>query len=112
MDLWFEEGGELILVDYKTDRHEDRAGAYAIQLQLYALALERIRGRLPDRALLCYLRNGHEVEVPLGAAALETARESVRALSRAQDSLEFPLREGARCALCGYFGGACPAGSV
>lgn len=112
MDLCFEEGGELILVDYKTDRHPGRAGAYALQLQLYALALERIRGRLPERAVLCYLRTGQEVEVPLDAAALEAARESVRALSRAQDALDFSMREGEQCALCGYHGGACPAGSV
>ncbi|MEN6601289.1 MAG: UvrD-helicase domain-containing protein [Bryobacteraceae bacterium] len=112
MDLWFEEGGELILIDYKTDRHEDRASSYAVQLQLYALALERIRGRLPDRAVLCYLRSGHEVEVPLDAASLESARASVRALSRAQDSLEFPLQEGEQCVRCGYYRGVCPAGKV
>jgi ATP-dependent exoDNAse (exonuclease V) beta subunit len=110
MDLWFEEGGELILIDYKTDRHEDRAGAYALQLQLYALALERIRARIPHRAVLCYLRSGQEVDVPLDAAALEAARESVRALSRAQDSLDFPLQEGESCARCGFHPGACPAG--
>jgi ATP-dependent exoDNAse (exonuclease V) beta subunit len=110
IDLWFEEGGELILIDYKTDRHEDRAGAYALQLQLYALALERIRGRIPRRAVLCYLRSGHEVNVPLDATALEATREKVRALSRAQDSLDFPLREGEQCTRCGFHRGACPAG--
>ncbi len=112
MDLWFEEGGELILVDYKTDRHEDRAGSYAVQLQLYALALERIRGRLPDRAVLCYLRSGHEVEVPLDASSLEIARTAVRDLSQAQDSLEFPLQKGEQCVRCGYYRGVCPAGKV
>jgi ATP-dependent helicase/nuclease subunit A len=110
IDLWFEEGGELILIDYKTDRHEDRAGAYALQLQLYALALERIRSRIPHRAVLCYLRSGQDVDVPLNAAALEAARESVRALSHAQDSLDFPLREGEHCTHCGFYGGACPGG--
>ena len=46
VDLWFEEGGELVVVDYKTDdvtaaeaRH--RARDYALQLRLYALAVER-----------------------------------------------------------------------
>jgi ATP-dependent helicase/nuclease subunit A len=110
MDLWFEQGGELILVDYKTDRHENRAGSYALQLQLYALALKRIRGRLPHRAVLCYLRTGHDVDVPLDEVSLEAARTSVRTLSRAQDTLDFPLREGEQCARCGFYRGACPAG--
>jgi hypothetical protein len=56
------------------------------------------------------LRSGQEVDVPLDAAALEAARESVRALSRAQDSLDFPLREGEQCDRCGFHRGACPAG--
>jgi hypothetical protein len=28
---------------------------------------------------------------------------------RAQDALEFPLREGVQCASCEFFGGSCPA---
>jgi len=109
IDLWFEEGGELILADYKTDRHEDRAEAYALQLRLYALALERIYGRLPGRAVLCYLRTGNEVDVPLDRAALDAARQSVRALVDAQNTLEFPTRENEQCMRCGYYRGACPA---
>ncbi|MGH9591786.1 MAG: 3'-5' exonuclease, partial [Bryobacteraceae bacterium] len=52
IDLWFEEAGELILVDYKTDRDESSSEGYALQLRLYALALERYAGRRPDRAAL------------------------------------------------------------
>ena len=46
IDLWFEEAGELIVVDYKTDREERSAQQYALQLRLYALALEQYAGRL------------------------------------------------------------------
>ena len=45
IDLWFEENGETVLVDYKTDLVEPgmehlHALRYATQLRLYALALE------------------------------------------------------------------------
>ena len=61
IDLWFEEAGEeLMVVDYKeTDRMADGespSAAYALQLQIYALALERSAGRIADRAVLYYLR--------------------------------------------------------
>jgi RecB family exonuclease len=109
IDLWFEEGGELVLVDYKTDRDESRAGEYALQLRLYALALERYAGRVPERAALCYLRSGREVDVGLSAAELEAAENSVRALRDAQDSLEFPMKVGEQCRRCSFCGGLCKA---
>jgi len=113
VDLWFEEGGELILLDYKSDqvtmgeewRHASR---YRAQLRLYALALERLTGRLPDAALLWYLRTGAAVRVGLGPEAMEEARGQVRALREAQAGLIFPLREGSHCLRCGFYQGACP----
>jgi len=50
VDLWFEEGGELVIVDYKTDdvkaaEAQDRARDYALQLRLYAMAVEKVAGR-------------------------------------------------------------------
>ncbi len=50
IDLYFREGDELVLVDYKTDyiSPENRSGLiqqYSIQLQLYQTALERILGQ-------------------------------------------------------------------
>ncbi|HEY4362848.1 MAG TPA: UvrD-helicase domain-containing protein [Bryobacteraceae bacterium] len=109
IDLWFEEAGELVLVDYKTDRDESRAGEYALQLRLYALALERYAGRIPDRAVLCYLRSGREVEVSITPADLDAAKSSVRTLRLAQDSLDFSLRVGEHCRRCSFYGGLCPA---
>jgi ATP-dependent helicase/nuclease subunit A len=109
IDLWFEESGELVLVDYKTDRDESSATSYALQLRLYALALERYAGRLPDRAILCYLRSDHNVEVSLESKELDAARAAVRALVRAQDSLKFPLKAGEQCRRCAFFQNACPA---
>ena len=47
IDAYFEEDGELVLVDYKTDRVQDAKKLeerYAIQLKLYKRALEQLTG--------------------------------------------------------------------
>jgi ATP-dependent helicase/nuclease subunit A len=108
IDLWFEEGGELVLVDYKTDR-EESPETYELQLRLYALALERYAGRIPDRAALYFLRSDRPVEVSLKPEDLEAARDAVRAFLSAQDSLEFPLKVSPRCRQCPFYGNRCPA---
>jgi len=114
IDLWFEEGGELVLVDYKTDdvpaaEAAAHAQSYAPQLQLYALALERLTGRQPDRALIYLLRRDLQVPVSLRREDLESARAAVRTLRRAQEELHFPVRTGAHCTRCAYYAGLCPA---
>jgi CRISPR/Cas system-associated exonuclease Cas4 (RecB family) len=110
IDLWFEEGGELVVVDYKTDRDETAGEGYALQLRLYALALERYAGRRPDRAVLHYLRSDRIVDVSLTDADLDAARNAVQKLKRAQDQLQFPLKVGEQCRKCLFWGGICPAG--
>ena len=110
IDLWFEESGELVLVDYKTDR--DESSDYALQLRLYALALETYAGRLPDRAALCYLRSGRVREVSITSADLDAARLAVRELAAAQDRLEFPMKEGEQCRRCSFYQGLCPARGI
>ena len=114
IDLWFEESGELVIVDYKTDaiapeEAPERARAYATQLQLYALAVERVTGRPPDRALLYFLRPDLEAPVDVSAAALHAAMATVAAFRQAQDTLKFPIRPASRCLRCPFFHGICPA---
>jgi ATP-dependent helicase/nuclease subunit A len=111
IDLWFEEGGELVIVDYKTDRDESAGEGYALQLRLYALALEHYAGCRPNRAVLHYLRSDRIVEISLGDADLAGARSAVRELKQAQNRLQFPLRVGEQCRKCLFWGGVCPAGS-
>ena len=70
IDLFFEEEGGMILVDYKTDRVEEGAQGeaklvqnYRGQLKLYGEALARLTGK-PVRQLLIYsLALGREVPV-------------------------------------------------
>ena len=42
-------------------------------------------------------------------ADLEEARGTVRALTAAQDALEFPMKVGEQCRRCWFYGGMCPA---
>jgi RecB family exonuclease len=87
IDIWFEESGEAVLVDYKTDdvtaaEAKERARHYNSQLALYALALDR-KARA---GYLHFLRPDVVVEVPVNTAALNEARDLVRKLREAQNA--------------------------
>lgn len=61
VDCCFEENGEWILLDYKTDRADDvdaLAARYRPQLSLYAKALHRITGKPVRETWLCLLTAG------------------------------------------------------
>ncbi|MDQ6665716.1 MAG: UvrD-helicase domain-containing protein, partial [Acidobacteriota bacterium] len=114
IDLWFEDRGELILMDYKTGEvaaglAPERAGTYALQLRYYALALERVAGRLPDRAYVHLLRPDVLEEISLDASSLDAAKGLVREVAEAQSAMRFPLREAAHCARCPFYRNHCPA---
>jgi ATP-dependent exoDNAse (exonuclease V) beta subunit len=114
IDLWFEEAGELVLVDYKTDevtasQAEDRAHDYSMQLRLYAMALERVSGRAPSRACLHFLRPNRVVEVDLTPSLIESPEQIVRDFQEAQAALDFPLVEGDHCCRCQFYKDLCPA---
>jgi ATP-dependent helicase/nuclease subunit A len=61
IDLLFEAGDEMYIVDYKTDRTID-PGKYAAQLAAYARAVRDIFSK-KTRAFLFYLREGRLVEM-------------------------------------------------
>ena len=109
IDLWYEQDGELVLVDFKTDRVEEPE-SYALQLRFYALALERYLGRLPDRAVLFYLRSGRAAEVSLAINDLKLAVKTLWGLLNGQKNTLFPLQEGEHCFRCEFYKGLCPAG--
>jgi CRISPR/Cas system-associated exonuclease Cas4 (RecB family) len=116
IDLWFEEGGELVVVDYKTNdvrasEVQDLAREYALQLRLYAMVVERVTGRPADRAYLHFLRPDKVVAVDLGPSLWESPELVVREFLESQTRLEFPLNEGERCKRCSFWKGLCPAGA-
>lgn len=108
VDLWFEENGEIILVDYKTDIAPSPE-AYAPQLALYALALERALGKRPLEAWLFFLRSQNPVRVPVDDGAIQGVRDLLARLLRAQNSLRFELNEGEHCRGCRFYRSLCPA---
>jgi len=115
VDLWFEEGGELVVVDYKTDEvtaieAHQRAQDYELQLKLYAMAVERVAGRAPDRAWLYFLRPNRTLEVDLRPSLLDTPEQIVRDFQDAQSRLAFPTNEGERCKRCPFYRDLCPVG--
>ena len=115
IDLWFEDKGELILVDYKTDavtspcEAERHAELYGEQLRLYALAIERVAGRLPDHAYIYFLRRNEAIPADLSPLALQATQNLVREFRLAQETVAFPLKTGGHCARCPYFRNLCPA---
>jgi ATP-dependent helicase/nuclease subunit A len=88
VDLCFEDGGELTVVDYKTDTVQDRAEVeasaerYCLQAAAYALALADASGLPVRRCVLVFLSppgRPLEFEVPDLAAALQRVRAVVGA---------------------------------
>ncbi len=86
VDLLYEAGGELVMVDYKTDSVDSEAGMrsaldrYRLQLGAYAIALERTTGRAVSRAALLLLSAGPQGTVWIDdLSAAKSAVESVLA---------------------------------
>src|SRR5690606_7875012 len=113
IDLHFEDAEGSVLIDYKTDRVSDaeapaKAEEYALQMRLYALALE-LEGSSPKKAVLFFLRLGRAVEVSLDAQSVTGAVRQVEELFLAQESQDFPLKIGSHCRRCPHYQGLCPA---
>ncbi|MFC1478470.1 UvrD-helicase domain-containing protein [Candidatus Margulisiibacteriota bacterium] len=76
--------GQHIVVDYKTgsfNAPDPAAGlkerGYDVQQQLYALAVQQITGRLPQKTIVYFLQNSRAVEVPVDEDILSKQRESI-----------------------------------
>ena len=70
IDAWFDEDGELVVVDYKTDRIEDGEeqillDRYQIQMVYYAQALKQITQKNVKEAVIYSLALQKEIKVPI-----------------------------------------------
>ena len=66
IDLFFEEDGEIVLLDYKTDRvrtEEELTWRYRIQLEYYQEALEKSLGKHVKEKLIYSFALGKEIRV-------------------------------------------------
>ena len=72
VDCLIEEGGALVVVDYKTDavrtdeQLDERRALYAPQLRAYAAAMTRIFKKPVKECVLYFLSAGKEARVGLG----------------------------------------------
>ena len=65
IDAWFEEDGEIVLADYKTDRGispEELGDRYRIQLDYYVRALEAIEDLPVKERMLWSFALGREIK--------------------------------------------------
>jgi RecB family exonuclease len=107
-------GGELVVVDYKTDAlgddtPESHAARYATQRGLYALAASEALGRSANgagepprvRTVYCFLERPDEpVERTFAQEELEAARAEVEALAAGVRAGRFEVTEHPHRALC------------
>lgn len=107
-------GGAVRVVDYKTGRSpRPRYTEEALfQLRFYALVLQRLRGTLPTRLQILYLRDGrtltHDpVQEEIDAVELEIDELWQQILAAARD-VDFPPRTGPLCPWCNFHA-LCPA---
>jgi ATP-dependent helicase/nuclease subunit A len=68
IDAWYEENGQIVLLDYKTDHireeeAETRAEKYRPQMEAYRLALEAVTGKTVKKTILYFLRCGKAVQM-------------------------------------------------
>ena len=82
IDLAFDDGTGLTIVDYKTDdvpeQHlAEHAKSYRLQVGAYALAAREVFGKAPKAAALLFLRAGREIPVEIGGPLLDSVRKQL-----------------------------------
>jgi DNA helicase-2/ATP-dependent DNA helicase PcrA len=96
-DLVIEKDGEVAIVDFKTGEVRDAKAAEkrakeSLQLDVYALAHLKTKGRLPDRVELRFLESGLVAGRRPTAEEAAASEERIRAAAAAIRSREFPAK--------------------
>ena len=110
IDLWFEESGELIVVDYKTDRDESHPQPIRDPVAAVCARAGTIRRASAGscRALLFAFESVDRSGI--SEAELGGRENGGAAFREAQESLEFPLHAGEQCQRCQFFRESLPGG--
>lgn len=103
LDLVFRGEDGWVVVDYKTADFDRAAPESALQMQLYALALEAITGAVPAEALLVSLPRSRVIAVDISERALSRVRDEVvdPFLSRTA-AADYGWGTSPPCARCAY----------
>ena len=86
VDLLYERGDELVLIDYKTDSVRSDGdvdatlGRYRLQGATYALAVEQTVGRPVAECVFVFVSGGVPRERTVAGADLDAAKDEVRRL--------------------------------
>jgi len=112
IDLWFEDAGGIVIVDYKTDSKLPAPGSprreeYEFQLRCYARALEQLLEVPVSEAYLAFLRQRKVEPVSVGCDHLHFLRDLVARWKRAQEESDFPPRQTEECYWCPFEGSLC-----
>ncbi len=96
-DLVIEKDGEIAIVDFKTGDVRDEKAAQkrakeSLQLDIYALAHLKTKGRLPDRVELRFLESGLAAGRRPTAEEAAVTEERIRAAAAAIRRREFPAK--------------------
>ncbi|MBI3313743.1 MAG: UvrD-helicase domain-containing protein [Candidatus Omnitrophica bacterium] len=74
IDLLFQDArGHWYVLDYKTavgSADKIASSGYDLQIQIYALAVSRILGKIPDSGMIYFLKNNYNHEIPFDEKAL------------------------------------------
>ncbi len=99
--------GGYVVIDYKTG-HDGVTGRTIkddIQMNVYAMAAERLYGRLPEKAVLFYLAKDKRVEYEVSPAGVREARESIEAMVGSILGERFPAEPSYKnCKYCDFTG--------
>ena len=91
IDLAFEEDGNIVLVDFKTDmvksekELEEKVRLYAPQGMIYATALEKITRKKVKEVIFLFLSAKAERPIPLGKRALHRVERLLKEAASAAD---------------------------
>jgi DNA helicase-2/ATP-dependent DNA helicase PcrA len=107
-DLVIETGGEVAIVDFKTgevrdQKAADRRAQESLQLDIYALAHLRTKGRLPERVELRFLESGFVASRRPTLEEAAATEERIRVAAAAIRRREFPAKPTfMACAQCPF----------
>jgi putative RecB family exonuclease len=98
-DAIHDEGGKLVIIDYKTSRKLDMTDDYRLQLAIYCMIYEEIE-RLPDEVGIFFLKHGQELRIPVTRSLVEQARVECNAIhlnTKSKDMRDYPKHVGPLC---------------
>jgi RecB family exonuclease len=102
------DGGEVVIVDYKTGRPKTQEDADdSLQLSIYALAARRL-GHKPSALVFINLQNGSAVESQRSPQQLLEAENKVAEVAAKIIAGEFDPKPSQGCGRCSYHS-ICPA---